>query len=197
MTHSELLSFIKSKMSMQHVYQPLLIKTLVECGGSATVRQLAQAVLGLDEPQIRYYEDRIKKMPVPVLKGHGVVEKQGDTVSLATEQLSPQQESELITLCEQKLQEFLLERGEDFWVSQYEAEPVPLSSRYEVLKRAGKRCELCGVAEGDENYQERLPLHVDHITPRSKGGSNDLDNLQALCRACNLGKGNRDDTDFR
>ena len=64
MTHSELLSFIKSKMSMQHVYQPLLIKTLVECGGSATVRQLAQAVLGLDEPQIRYYEDRIKKMPV-------------------------------------------------------------------------------------------------------------------------------------
>ena len=87
--------------------------------------------------------------------------------------------------------------GRDFWVSQYEAEPVPLSSRYEVLKRAGKRCELCGVAEGDENYQERLPLHVDHITPRSKGESNDLDNLQALCRACNLGRGNRDDTDFR
>ena len=83
MTHSELLSFIKSKMSMQHVYQPLLIKTLVECGGSATVRQLAQAVLGLYEPQIRYYEDRIKKMPVPVLKGHGVVEKQGDVVSLS------------------------------------------------------------------------------------------------------------------
>ncbi|MGI9446309.1 MAG: HNH endonuclease [Pirellulales bacterium] len=49
----------------------------------------------------------------------------------------------------------------------------------------------------DENYQERFPLHVDHITPRSKGGSNDLDNLQALCRACHLGKGNRDDTDFR
>jgi len=103
MTHSELLSFIKSKMSMQHVYQPLLIKTLVECGGSATVRQLAQAVLGLDEPQIRYYEDRIKKMPVPVLKGHGVVEKQGDMVSLSAEQLSPEQQEELITLCEQKV----------------------------------------------------------------------------------------------
>ena len=67
-----------------------------------------------------------------------LLKKQGDVVSLSAEQLSPEQQSELITLCEQKLQEFLLERGEDFWVSQYEAEPVPLSSRYEVLKRAGK-----------------------------------------------------------
>ena len=93
--------------------------------------------------------------------------------------------------------EFLLERGEEFWTSQYESDPVPLTTRYEVLKRAGKRCELCGVAEGDEAYEARPPLHIDHITPRSKGGSNDLDNLQVLCRACNLGKGNRDDTDFR
>ena len=103
----------------------------------------------------------------------------------------------MLMMCERKRREFLLERGEDFWGSQYEAEPVPLSVRYEVLKRAGKRCELCGVGEGDAAYEERLPLHVDHITPRSKGGSNELDNLQVLCRACNLRKGNRDDTDFR
>jgi len=43
----------------------------------------------------------------------------------------------------------------------------------------------------------RRRLHVDHIVPRSKGGSDDLGNLQVLCRACNLGKSNRDDTDFR
>lgn len=197
MTHTDLIAFIESKMSMQHIYQPLLIKTLVECGGSATVRQLAQAVLELDEPQIRYYEKRVKDMPVPVLKRHGVVEKQGDLVSLTTGRLTLEQRTELLMMCERKLREFLLERGEYFWSSQYEAEPVPLTTRYEVLKRAGKRCELCGVAEGDESYEERLPLHVDHITPRSKGGSNELDNLQVLCRACNLGKGNRDDTDFR
>ncbi|MHA1289185.1 MAG: HNH endonuclease [Candidatus Thorarchaeota archaeon] len=40
-------------------------------------------------------------------------------------------------------------------------------------------------------------MQVDHIAPRCKGGTNDLDNLQTLCRDCSLGKGNRDDTDFR
>jgi ATP adenylyltransferase len=197
MNHTELMSFIETKMSMQHIYQPLLIKTLVECGGSATVRQLAQAVLSLNEPQIRYYENRIKEMPVPVLKRHGVIQKEGDLVSLATGRLTLEQRSELLMTCEKKLREFLLERGDDFWAIQYEAEPVALSIRYDALKRAGKRCELCGVADGDANYEERLPLHVDHIVPRSKGGSNDLDNLQVLCRACNLGKSDRDDTDFR
>jgi len=42
-------------------------------------------------------------------------------------------------------------------------------------------------------------MHVDHIRPRSKSPSLELDpdNLQVLCKACNLGKSNLDDTDFR
>jgi ATP adenylyltransferase len=67
MTHAELITFLETKMSMSHIYQPLLIKTLIDAGGSATLRQLAQAFLSQDESQLIYYEDRIKQMPLKSL----------------------------------------------------------------------------------------------------------------------------------
>jgi hypothetical protein len=39
MTFEELADFIENKMKMSHVYQPLLIKSLVEAGGTATLRR--------------------------------------------------------------------------------------------------------------------------------------------------------------
>jgi diadenosine tetraphosphate (Ap4A) HIT family hydrolase len=39
-------------------------------------------------------------------------------------------------------------------------------------------------------------LQVDHILPRTQGGTNHLSNLQALCSACNAQKLDRDHTDF-
>jgi len=48
-------------MQMRHIYQPLLIRTLVDTGGTATLRQVAMAFLDRDESQVRYYEDKIKK----------------------------------------------------------------------------------------------------------------------------------------
>jgi hypothetical protein len=38
MTFEKLIDFLENKMSMSHIYQPLLIKSLVEAGGSATIR---------------------------------------------------------------------------------------------------------------------------------------------------------------
>jgi hypothetical protein len=48
---------------MSHVYQPLLISFLVQSGGAATVRQLAQEFALADEASVLHYEKRIKEMP--------------------------------------------------------------------------------------------------------------------------------------
>jgi len=63
--------------------------------------------------------------------------------------------------------------------------------RYVILTKYGRTCMLCRTTEGE--------MHVDHIRPRSKFPDLELDpdNLQVLCKACNLGKSNLDDTDFR
>lgn len=63
-------------------------------------------------------------------------------------------------------------------------EPSPTdwrSLRAIVLHRDMYRCYECG----DEATE------VDHLWPRSKGGSDKLSNLAAICRPCNAGKGDR------
>jgi hypothetical protein len=63
---------------------------------------------------------------------------------------------------------------------------------FNVLKRDNWKCQSCG-----RSGKDGITLEVDHILPRSKGGTDDIDNLQTLCKKCNIGKSNRDDTDLR
>lgn len=51
----------------------------------------------------------------------------------------------------------------------------------------GNRCVCCGVSGN---------LTADHVVPLSKGGSNDIDNLQPLCGLCNSRKYTRS-VDYR
>jgi hypothetical protein len=66
--------------------------------------------------------------------------------------------------------------------------------RYRVLQKSRGCCQLCG----NRGSQDK-PLHVDHIKPRSLNPELQLaeSNLQVLCHDCNLGKSNKDDTDWR
>lgn len=69
-----------------------------------------------------------------------------------------------------------------------------LGLRYEAIRRSRGSCEACGQSKADG-----VKLHVDHIKPRSRfpGLELELSNLQVLCEQCNLGKGNRDEMDWR
>ena len=59
-----------------------------------------------------------------------------------------------------------------------------------VLARDKWKCLSCGRSSKEDG----VLLEVDHIIPRSKGGSDDMSNLQTLCKKCNIGKSNRDST---
>jgi hypothetical protein len=62
---------------------------------------------------------------------------------------------------------------------------LPKRLRFEVFKRDSFTCQYCGRKAPD------VVLHVDHVHPRSQGGSDDLLNLVTSCVECNLGKGPR------
>lgn len=66
--------------------------------------------------------------------------------------------------------------------------------RYRALKLHGNRCQCCGAGPSFAN-----PIHVDHVKPISRYPelALELSNLQILCRDCNLGKSNIDQTDWR
>lgn len=53
--------------------------------------------------------------------------------------------------------------------------------RFLVFQRDAYTCRIC--------KESGVKLEADHIVPHSRGGSNDIDNLQTLCGPCNRGKG--------
>lgn len=57
-----------------------------------------------------------------------------------------------------------------------------------LLEKWERKCAYCGI--------ENVPLEIEHIVPKSKGGSNRVSNLAIACRNCNLAKGTRDIKDF-
>jgi len=64
---------------------------------------------------------------------------------------------------------------------------------YDTKKARGRKCECCGAKAPD------VRIVTDHIKPIRHHWELRLDvsNLQVLCDDCNMGKGSRDDTDWR
>jgi ATP adenylyltransferase len=191
MTLDALLQFLRGGIKMSHIYQPFLIRTLLDNGGACTRRQLAIALLMQDESQIEYYEKRLREMPLPVLKKRGVISETNGVVGLELDKLSLQERASIRLECDSLIQKFIVERGMRIWDHRMiDDDPVPDSIRYQVLKR-DRRCVLCKVPKED------APLHVDHIVPRSKGGLNTLAIFKPSALSATAVRITKDDTDFR
>ena len=61
-------------------------------------------------------------------------------------------------------------------------EKVSKKDRIFIFKRDKFKCVWCG------KMDREIELQIDHIIPLIKGGSNNLNNLQTLCKDCNLEK---------
>jgi ATP adenylyltransferase len=190
----QLNKFLTQQMRMSHLYQPLMLRALIEKGGCASLRDIASSFLMHDESQIEYYIEITKRMPGPVLTRHQLVRRDGADYRLVpdVEELTPDERSELLRLCEEAVANYSGRRGRKLYDHRRMAlGDISGTARYEVLRRAGFRCDLCGISA------EERALEVDHILPRRHGGTDDLSNLQALCYKCNANKGARDDSDLR
>lgn len=67
-------------------------------------------------------------------------------------------------------------------------EAISTAMRFHIMRRDNFTCQYCGAQAPD------AALHVDHITPVVRGGTNDPANLLVACVRCNLGKSARNAT---
>lgn len=68
-----------------------------------------------------------------------------------------------------------------------------------VMREGGYRCCECGIAgierrfpKGGYGFYTQIDgvyLSIDHIVPRSKGGTHERENLRILCTPCNTKRG--------
>ncbi|MBO3459076.1 RNA-guided endonuclease IscB [Aetokthonos hydrillicola Thurmond2011] len=61
-------------------------------------------------------------------------------------------------------------------------------TREYLLEKWSRQCAYCGV--------KNVPLQIEHIYPRAKGGTNRISNLTLSCEKCNLKKGTQDIKEF-
>lgn len=64
-----------------------------------------------------------------------------------------------------------------------------------LVLKSGSRCEYCGYPFREDIY--RHSFSVDHVKPISQGGTDEIENLKAACRACNTSKGVKNLEQFR
>lgn len=96
-----------------------------------------------------------------------------------------------ITGISQELVRFDLQKLDNPEISGIEYQQGELQG-YEVreylLEKWGRQCVYCSIKD--------VPLEIEHIKPRSKGGSNRITNLTLACHKCNQDKGNQEIEDF-
>ncbi|RYY39401.1 MAG: HIT domain-containing protein [Chitinophagaceae bacterium] len=185
--------FVSNKMRMSHIYQPVVIRSLLINNGVLHDIDIAKYLVCFDPSQIEYYQNITNNMVGKVLRNHNIVRKQKSEYFLNGFNNLNQTEIEiLVNLCDEKISGFIAKRGDSIWEHRRKNRGyISGTTKYNVLRRAEFRCELCGISASEK------ALEVDHIDPVALGGVDDETNYQALCYSCNAMKRDKDNTDLR
>ena len=167
MTFPELKDFLMNKMRMSHIYQPVMLLSLLKNGGISSIESVAKDLLINDRSQMEYYDKVTKNMVGKVLTKNNVVKREGNSFNLLDfESYSEKERNELINICQNKLYDYIEKRGKRIFQHRRKSSGyISGSIRYQVLNRSKLRCELCDIPN------DQKALEVDHIIPRNKGGS--------------------------
>ena len=107
MTFFDLKKFVAEDMSMQHIYQPVMLIELLKRKGSATEEDIAKVILNRDPTQLDYYIDKVKNMVGKVLANRQITTNEKSIHHLnGFSELTQEQKDELINLCMDKLVEY-------------------------------------------------------------------------------------------
>jgi 5-methylcytosine-specific restriction endonuclease McrA len=85
---------------------------------------------------------------------------------------------------------FLEHVGDAVWKDGYKwpEDGLTAGKRRKVFDRDGRRCMVCGIDFGDEYFDRPGVIArptIGHITPKERGGTNDVENLRPECHLCN------------
>jgi predicted house-cleaning noncanonical NTP pyrophosphatase (MazG superfamily) len=196
-----LIDFLLNKMRMSDVYQPVIIRELLENNGIRKKSELAASLAAYDTSVQDYYEKIIMRWPKITLTKHNIVSYDKTSKSFILKNFPKDEKTKLLAIqtCNEKIRCWIERK-----LSKNNSQNISRPVRYEILKAARGKCQLCGISS------EICPIDVDHIVPQSKADKNgkvklhdeiidvnDIKNLQALCFSCNRSKNNKDDTDYR
>ena len=108
MTFSDLKDFLINRMRMSHIYQPVMLMTLLKNGGVASVESLAKDLLINDQSQMEHYDNVTKNMVGRILTKNNVVKRDGNSFNLLDyETFNEKERNWLINICQNKLFEYI------------------------------------------------------------------------------------------
>ena len=109
-TYNDYKEFLNKKMKMTGIYQPVIIRLLLENDGRVSLQKIAQFIAPLDSEIVGYYVERLKTYPKATLLKHKIADipkRSSDFRTLEPLEITDVERVKLIEICDKKIADWL------------------------------------------------------------------------------------------